>query len=215
MSALNEVGSLGLAEIDVAAAASLAIFNPLLAQFDLALTGQFGLGALQSDISAQFNAALSVQVNVGLQLTNPLAGLQASLAALGQLAAGLQTALALGLPSVNAQLSADVAAAAALTSALSIKLGGISALISQATAVKIPATGLIADLTANLGAGPVVLLSFGYPTNEPLASVGTQAAALLNAGVTGIAPTDGVAGIMLIASTPAAKAALTALFKTS
>jgi hypothetical protein len=215
MSSLTEVGSFGLLDINIASAASLAIFNPLLAQFDLALTGQFGLGALQADISAQFNAALSVQVSVGLQISNPLAGLQASLSAIGQLAAGLQAAIALGVPTINAQLSADVAAAAALTAVLGIKLGGISALIELAASLKIPAVNFIADLSASLNAGPVVLLSFGYPSNEPLSSVGAQAQALLSTGLTGIAPGDGVAGIMLITKAPAAKAGISALLKTS
>ena len=215
MSALAEIGSFTLGEINVAAAASLAIFNPLLAQFDLALYGQFGLGSLLADISAQFNAALNVQVNVALQISNPLAGLQASLQAIAQLTAGLQAAIALGLPSISAQVSADVGAAAALTAALGLKLGGIQALIDLALKVKLPAVNFIADLAASLSAGPVVLLSFGYPVDEMLSSVGGQTLAKFNTGLTGIAPADPVAGLMLVTKTPSAKAAISALLKTS
>jgi len=215
MTALAEVGSLPLGAINIAAATSLTLFNPLLAQFDLAISGQFGLGALQTDLNAQFNAALNVQVNIGLTVSNPLASLQASLSAIAQLTAGLQAAISLGLPSVNAQVSADVSAAAALTAALGIKLGGIKALIEAALSVKIPAVNFIADLTANLSAGPVVLLSFGYPSDETLANVGADPAALFGAGLTGIAPGDGVAGIMLVTKTPAAKVGISALLKTT
>lgn len=215
MSAVTQVGSFNLLDINVAGAAALSIFNPLLAQFDLALTGSFGLGALQADLSAQFNAALAVSINVGLALSNPLAGLQASLQAIAQLTAGLQAAISLGLPAINAQVSADVAASAALSASLAAKLGGISALIDIGLSVKAPAVSFVADLNASLSAGPVVLLSFGYPADEPLSSVGAQVQSMFSTGLAGILPGDGVSGIILVTKTPAAKAGISVIMKTS
>lgn len=212
MTALNEVGSFGLLDANKACAVALALFNPLLAQFDLMLFGQFGLGSLQADLSAQFNAALAVSVNVGLSISNPLAGLEASLQALVQLSAGLQAAIALGLPTVSASISAELAASAALSAELGIKLGGIAALLELAIGVKLPAINFLAGL---VNAGPVVLLSFGYPANELLLNVGAQTAGMFSAGLTGISPFDEVAGVMLVTKVPSVKIGLSTFIRTT
>lgn len=215
---VSEVGSFALLDINVAGAAAIALFNPMAAQFDLALTGAFGLGSLQADLSAQFNAALSLQVELGLQISNPLAGFQASLSAIGALAAGLQAALSLGLPTISAELNFGLSAAAAVSAELSAKLGGISALIELALEVKIPAVNFFAEFQANLSAGPIVLLSFGFDGSsgfdpEVLSNVGGQFQALCSAGLTGVAPGDAVAGIILLTKAPSAGAAISAMFK--
>lgn len=215
MTALAEIGSLSLLDINLALAGSLAIIDPLLAAFDLTLTGQFGLGALQADLTLSFNASLSAQVQLGLQISDPLASLMASLQAIAQLTAGLEAAIALGLPTISADISASISANAALTAVLGLQLGGISALIELGLSVKIPVVNLIADITAALSAGPVILLSFGFPGNEPLASVGAQCSAMFSSGLTGIGPGDAVAGIMLVTKVPSAKIGISFLMKTS
>lgn len=215
MTVLAEVGSFTLLEINVALAGAVPLINALLAAFELTINGQFGLGALQVDLNLQFQAALNVQVSFGLQISNPLAGLQASLQLIGSLVAGIQASISLGLPTISAQISADISASVALTGALGIKLGGLGALIQLALQVKIPVVNLIADFTANLAAGPVVLLSFGFPSNELLADVGAQCASLFSAGLGGIAPGDAVAGIMLVTKVPSAKVGLSFLMMTS
>lgn len=213
----TEVGSFGMLDINVAGSAALALLNPMAFQFDALLSGQFGLGALQADISAQFEAALSLQVELGLQISDPRIGLQISLSAMADLAAGLQAALSLGLPTVSAELSAGLSASAALSASLSAKLGGISALIEIALSVKIPAVNFLAELEANLSAGPISLISFGFNGSsfdpEPLSSVGGQLQALFSGGLTGIAPGDEVAGIILLTKTPSAGVAISAMFK--
>lgn len=214
----QEIGSFGMLDISVASSASLLLFNPLTAQFDAMLSGQFGLGALQADISAQFDAAASLQIDLGLQISDPMAGLQASLDAIAQLSAGLQAALSLGLPTVSAELSASVSANAALTAALGIKLGGISALIELALSLKIPAVKFLADLQASLSAGPIVLVSFGFdgsgtPDPETLGNVGSQLQALFAGGVTGVTPSEEVSGILILTKAPVAAASISALFK--
>lgn len=214
----QEIGSFGMLDINVAGAAAVAFFNPLAAQFDLMISGQFGLGALQADLSAQFNAAASLQVELGLQISDPLAGLQATLSAIGQLVAGIQAAISLGLPTISAELNASLSANAALTASLGIKLGGISALIDLALSVKIPAVQFFAELQASLSAGPLVLVSFGFdPAGsfdpEVLANVGAQIQAMFGAGLTGITPAESVAGIVILTKAPAAAAAVSALFK--
>lgn len=214
----TEIGSYALLDINVAATAAIALFNPMAIQFDLALTGAFGLGALQADISAQFEAAASLQVSLGLQISDPRIGLSISLAAIAQLAAGLQAALSLGLPTISVELGASVSASAALSVALAAKLGGISALIELALSVKIPAVNFFAELQANLSAGPVVLITFGFSTSgsfdpEVMSVVGGQIQGLFAAGLTGILPGDEVAGIMMLTKAPSAGAAISAMFK--
>lgn len=214
----HEVASLNLLGINLAAAASLSIFSPLTAQFDVLLTGSFGLGALQADISAQFNTALQLQLDLSLQLSDPIAGFQASLAAIGTLVASLQASISLGFPTVSADINASISANASLSAALGLKLGGISAIIEAGLAVKAPAIQLIGDLTASLSAGPVVLVSFGFTgagvlDPDTLTNVGAQIQLLFSGGLTGIAPGDAVSGILLVTKAPTAAAAISVLFR--
>lgn len=207
------VGSFGLGEINVAAGTSVALMAPLLAQFDLALTGGFGLGALQADIAGQFNAAISAQVSLGLQVSNPIAALQDALQAAIQVQASIAATLALGLPVVSADIGAQISASASISAALGAKMGGIQALISGALAVKLPAANFLGGLAGNLAAGPVVLLSFSSP--DTLGSVGAQIDSLFGAGITGILPADPVYGVLLVTKAPSAWAAMQATLRTS
>ncbi len=209
-----------MADINVSASTAVSLFNPISAQLDSLLLGPFGIGALQADISAQFQAASSLQVNLALQVSDPIAGFMQTLAAIGQLVAGIQQAINLGLPTVSADLNSQISSTAALTAALGAKLGGISALIEAALAAKIPAFNFFGDLQASLSAGPIVLVAFGFSPSggidpEPLNAAGPQISSLFGSGLTGITPTDSVSGIIILTSNPVAAASISALFRVS
>jgi hypothetical protein len=203
------VGSFTLGEVNVAAAGALAVLNPLLGEFDLAVT--LGLGGAIGDLSAQLSAALSVQAQVALQVSNPIAALEASLQAAVRLVAEISASLALGLPTIAIQASASVSIAAALTA----KLGGLQLLIDAALAVKFPAVNLAASLAAHLSAGPVILLSIGAVGPDTLASAGTALGALFHAGVGGVQPADSVYGVVLLTKAPSVWASLQATIRAS
>jgi hypothetical protein len=211
---VSVVGSFNLGQINVAAATSATLMAPALAQLDLALTGGFGLGALQADVAGQFNAAVSAQVSLGLQVSNPVAALQEALQAAIQVQASIAATLALGLPVVSADLGVQISASASISAALGAKMGGIQALISGALAVKLPAANFLGGLAGNLAAGPVVLLSFSSPLDS-LASVGSQIDSLFGAGITGISPGDQVYGVVLVTKAPSAWAAMQATLMTA
>jgi hypothetical protein len=186
------------------------LLPPLLAQFDLMLTGQFGLGALLADISLQLNAALSIQLQIGLAVSNPFASIQAQLQALLQIQASLQVALSLGLPSVSASFSVALSANAAISAALGLQIGGIQALIQAGLAIKIP----IVDLLLALEAGPVDILTIGISGTDTLASAGAEFAAMASTGIGTLLPTDQVFGIVILTKVPAASLAIQGVFLT-
>lgn len=208
------VGSYGLGEINVAASTSVLLMAPVLGQLDLALTGGFGLGAQQADISAQFSAAVSAQVSLGAQISNPFDALQEALQAAIQIQASITATLALGLPAVSADLGVQLSASASISALLGAKIGGIQALIEAALAVKLPAVNFLGDLAANLSVGPVVLLSFSGSTDS-LASVGAQIDGLFAGGISGIDAGDRVYGVVLVTKAPSAWAAMQATLRTS
>jgi hypothetical protein len=203
------VGAYTLGEVNVAAAGALGVLNPLLGQFDLAVT--LGLGGAIGDLSAQLSAALGVQAQVALQVSNPVAALQASLQAAVRLVAEIEASLALGLPTIAVQASASFG----ITAALSARLGGLQLLIDAALAVKFPAVSFAAAVAAHLSAGPVVLLSIGDVGADTLAGAGTALGSLLHAGVGGIQPGDPVYGVVLLTKAPSVWASLQATIKTS
>lgn len=208
------VGSFNLLEINVAAAASLTIFLPLLAQFDLNLGG---LLSAQIDISLQFNAALSASISLGLEISNPLAGFQASLEGLIQLQASLQLALSLGLPTISAELNIGLSAQLSVTAALGIKVGLIVGLIEASISIKLAALNFMAQLQASLSAGPVFLLKF----DGDLATAGSDIGGSFGSGLLDpgnnnqIQPADPVHGLVLVTKDPGAWVAMQALFRTA
>lgn len=213
--ALTEVGSFTLGQINVGLMVGLGLLNPLLLQFDLFLTGQFGLGPFLADIQAQFNAAISAVLQMSVNLSNPFESILALIRAFAQLQAALAVALSFGLPTVALQLSAQIAAVASLVGVLSLKLGGIKALISAGLAVKIPMLRFVAEMNAALSAGPVHLLSF---TGDTLGTTGAQLSALFGGGLgpsDPIAPGEQVSGIVIVTKDPAVFAALGAILKTT
>lgn len=207
------IGSFPLGTINVALNGAVGLITPVLAQFDLMLTGSFGLGALQADLSAQLNAALSTQASLGLAISNPFSSLFAQLQALLQVQAGIQAALALGIPAISLTITANISAAAAISATLALKVGGLQALIKLALSLKLPLVNFLGAL--QLGAGPFVLLSVGFAGTDTLSSSGTEYNALAQAGVGGIAPGDPVFGVVILTKDPSAALALSATLKTS
>lgn len=203
-----------LGEVSIAASIAVGFMIPLSAQLDLALFGTFGLGALQADLSAQFNAALALNASLSISVSNPIASYQAALAALIQVQASIQLALSMGIPTIGIDIAASISATAALTGILTAKIGGMTALIEAALQIKIGAGQFIGELSASLGAGPIDVLAFGFDTPMTAAQVGAEAQVLFQA-LPGIQPTDNVSGIMIVTKNPAASAAIAALFKSA
>lgn len=213
--AVEDLGSYTLGGINVGLAVGIGLMNPLLLQFDLFLTGAFGLGPFMLDIQVAFNAAISAVLQLSIGISNPLAILQSLLMAALQLQASLSVMLSFGLPTVSLQIGAQIAAMAALGGALALKLGGIQALLSAGLAVKVPMVKFVGQMTAALSAGPAHLLSF---TGSQLAVSGAQIAAAFAAGLgpdDPLLPFDFVDGIIIVTKDPAVFQALGVLLKTS
>ena len=213
--ALSTVGSFTLGQINIGLLAGLGLLNPLIAQLDLFLTGQFGLGPFLADVQVQFNAAISTVLQLSLNLTNPLDAIRSLIMAFAQLQVALSLALSFNLPGVSLQISGQISAIAALTGALSLKLGGIKALLAAGLAVKIPALQFVAHISAVLAAGPAHLVAF---SNSNLATTGAQIAAQFASGLgpsDPISPIDLVDGILIVTKDPAVFNALGVILKVS
>lgn len=211
--ALTHVGSFTLGEINLGIMASLGFLNPMLAQFDIFLHGQFGLGLFLADIQLQYSAAISAVTQMQLSLANPLLGLQALLTAYAQIQASLAVAMAFGLPTISAELLAQIAAVASLAAEMSLKIGGLKAVLSAGAAVKTPALRFVGEMAARLNAGPVHLLSF---TGSSLAATGADIAGQFTAGLgpdDPIPPLTSVSGLLLVTQDPAVFAALGAILR--
>lgn len=205
------VGTLG--EANIGLFAGVAALNPLSAQLDAAIA--FALGPLQADLSASLDAAIGLQATLALTFTDPTALIRAALQAVIELTATLTAALS--LPPLVLDVSAELGASAALSAALSAKLGAISAILQAAVAVKIPAVRLAADLTAALNAGDVVLLSFdGLSDPTDLQTIGSLVESKFAGGIGSgaIGPTENVAGIIMVVSSPSVFASLGAIIQT-
>lgn len=205
------VGTLG--EANIGLAAGVAALNPLAAQLDAMIA--FGLGPLQADLSASLDAALGVQATLALTVSDPTAAIRAALQAIIELSATLTAALS--LPPLVLDLSAELGASVALSAALTAKLGAISLLLEAAVSVKIPAVRLAANLAAAISAGDVVLLSFdglSDPTN--LQDIGSLISTKFSGGIGSgaIGPTENVAGIIMVVSSPSVFASLGAIIQT-
>ena len=209
------VGSFSLLDLNLAAATTVAVVPPLISQLDLTLNGTFGLGALQTDISAQFNAALETSVSLQAEISDPFAAIQSTLEGLMQLQANLTSLMSAGLPTFSAELNAGISAQASVTGALGAKLGGISGLISAGVSAQGAVTSFIGDLQASLGAGPVFLVAL---QGDDLATSGAALDGLFSGGLDDggnqIQPTDVVYGIVLVTKSPSAWAAIQATMRT-
>ena len=208
--AISIVAALPVGGINIAAAGSVGLATGLISQLDLALFGSFGLGSLSSDLSLQFSAALDAEVQIGLQISDPVASLEAL--------ANLLASLTITLPSINLEANAALSANIASAAAIGLQLGGINALIEAALAVKTPAVDFFANIAAALGAGPLFLVNFSETSlSGGLAQAGIEIDTLFNgglvAGADAIAPTDPVYGVIIVTKDPAAFAALGVVLK--
>lgn len=199
MATVDEVVGGTLGEINLGASAAVGFLFPLSAQLD-AMLG-LALGPLQVDLGLQLNAALGLQATLALNFGNPLAALQAALAAVAQLQAALTAALS--LPPVQLTLGAELGASAALAGALAAKLGVINVAVQAALRVKIPAVKSAASIAAALGAGPAMVLSFdGISDGTNLAAVGSLIQSKFAAGLSvdsvDISPAEPVSGIIIL-----------------
>jgi hypothetical protein len=208
------IGAYTLGEINVAAATSATLMPPVLAQLDLTLTGGFGLGALEADISADLDASVSTGLSLSVQVANPIQALEDALQAAILLQAQIAATLSLGLPVVSADVSVQISASAAISATLTAKLGGIRALIGAALEVKLPAVNFLGELAGSLSVGPVVLLSFSSP-GDTLGSIGAALDSTFSAGLPGILLGDQVYGVVLVTKAPSAWAAMQATLRTS
>jgi len=208
------VGSYNLNEINLAAAELTTLMIPVLSQLDLALTGSFGLGALEADIAGELDASASAELSFGFQIANPIEALKQALEAAIEIQADIAATLALGLPAISTEVSVELSASASASVALAAKVGGIQALISAALAAKIPCVNFVRDTLLNLNVGPVVLLSFGTPF-DTLSSAGAGIHSLCQAGFLGIDPSDQVYGVVLLTPAPLAWASMQVILKTS
>lgn len=212
---ITDVGSYTLGGINVGLLVGIGLINPMLLQFDLFLTGQFGLGAALLDVQVQFNAALQAALQMRIGISDPLAVLRQLIAASAMLQASLSLALSFGLPTVSAQLSLQISAVAKLQALLGIKLGGLKLLVSAGLAVKIPVVKYVAQITAALNAGPAHLVVFRANT---LAGAGAEVANLFAHGLgpsDPLLPGDLVDGVIIVTKDPAVFQALAAILRTS
>jgi hypothetical protein len=184
------------------------LIPPLLAGFDLVLTGSFGLGALLADLTLQLTAALSIQVQIGIEISNPFAAIQSQLQALIQVGASLQAALSLGLPSIAVTFSASLSANAAVSAALGLQIGGIQALIKASLALKIPLVALLASLEV----GPADLFTVGFVGTDVVGDIGPGLnAAVLSPGCT-LSTVAPVYGIILLTNGASVSASMGVVF---
>jgi hypothetical protein len=207
---ISILGALPVGGINIAAAGSVGLATGLISQLDLALFGSFGLGGASADLSLQFSAALDAEVQIGVQISDPTQ----TLLALANLLAGLS----IGLPTVNLQANAALSANIASAAAISAQLGGISALIEAALAVKVPAVNFFTQIAAAISAGPLFLINFSDTSIAGgLAEAGLEIGTLFSEGLVSgsdaIAPFDPVYGVVIVTKDPAAFAALGAVLK--
>lgn len=206
---INEILTGSLGEVNVGLSGAIGMINPLAAQIDAAIS--LGLGPIQNDLSAAFDASLALQIS----FTDPITAIKDALAGLLQLQASLTAALALPSPELP-----SISAGASLSAALSAKLGALQILIDAMLAVKIPALAMAADMLASLNAGAVVLLSFdgmnvfGQGNYATLSEIGSAIAAKFSGDIgTGgaIHPNQQVSGLIMVTAAPTACASLNAI----
>ena len=188
-----------------------ALLTPLCAQLDSLISA--GIGPFQRSLGNQFNAALSAQAQLGLELVNGniFDVIKQALAALAQLQAAL--ALSLGAPPPELSVSTSLSSTAALVGALKIQLAAIKQLIKAALAVKAPALSLSAVLTDALGQGPFIAVSFSSVQLQAVSSwlSSEVSGGGLSADGTTIGSTDPTFGVLIFGKDSSTKAALDAI----
>jgi hypothetical protein len=200
-----------LIDINVAAAGSLTILNPLLAQIDFTLFGSLGLGSLQANLSAQLSAALQASLDLGLGISNPFVGFAAALAGIAVLQATITLALSGAIPAISLEIGVQLSALASFAALLGVQIGGLEALIQAGIAVKLPAVTFAGALAGALSAGPIFVISW---ENIPMSVAGSAINADFSTGLTlgpnTILPGEAVYGVLLVTKAPSAWAGIQA-----
>ena len=193
---------LDLIDVNPAIGKAINVINPLAAQVDASLFKSFGLGDTEHDLKTRLTAAM--QLNPGLNITNPYEWLQQVLAGILQFEAQIKAALA--LPPFEASFTPELAANAAIIADLKLRLGAIQAMIDALIKVKTPAVGLAGELEAKLKVGPVTIMAW---TGETLPSVASQLTSPPTAP-----PGVSTHGISIYTESPEAWKSMQYLFKT-
>lgn len=213
-------GTLG--EINIAASGAIAILFPLLAQIDLTLFGEFGLGALSFDLNLQLQAALQASLDINLSISNPILNFQKILADIELLISDIENAILGLIPVISIDANLQLSFLANFAASINLQLGGLELLLQLALAVKIPAVTFAAEISAAISAGPLFVLAFDSEpagTDITLSEVGTQIASSfatgLDFGPNHIDSTDPVFGLVLVTKAPFVWNALAVLMLTS
>ena len=155
-----------------------------------AVIGSFSVGAILPTTLAAFG---SVEADLNAQLA---------------ISGGLAVSLTATLPSIEVAAEATMAFAASfaepdLSANISANFDAIAGVQAQ--------LGLLAGIALALGTAGVVIVA----SDTLLGLMGGELTAAVSGGIPGAAPSDNVKAISLIATTPAAWAALATLVKTS
>lgn len=204
-----------LKDINTAAAAALTVIQPVMAQIDFTVFGSLGIGSIQANLQAQLSAALQATLDIGLGISNPIAGFTAALAGIAVLQASITLALSGNIPVVSPDITAQLSATAAFAATLAVQVGGLEALIQGALAVKGPALSFSGALAAQLNAGPVMVLAFdGVPLGVVGANIAADFAVGLSKSGNTIGPFELASGIVLVTKSPFAWQAMGSMFMT-
>lgn len=208
------IGSMG--DVNVGAAAAIALLNPLAAQLDLAIA--YFLGPLQLELELALKLAIDLQVSLSLGISLSLAA-QLDLAV--SLVASLSAAIAAGAGvGLGISFAAEVGVAVELGIALGIRIGLLNVLLEAMLAIKIPAMRAAAEFAAALSGPDVAILIWnGTNPGDPLtlsqagASIKTKFDAGLSLGpITGPQPGDNTLGVVIVGSAPSLGASFGLMF---
>lgn len=197
---LQAAGTLG--SLNIGAAAAAAAIVPLLAQVDLLLGADFGLGSLKADLAAQYTAALQLSATITDPQLQMLTALNAALQAVAQIQGAIDAGLV--LPSFQVNAGAQLQ----LLAALQVKLGAINLLIEAALGVKSAQLAFLTNLRAALDAGPAALYA---ATGQDLQALLSQISSH-NYGDAGFGAGDQVTGILILSKAPSFHAGASVLF---
>lgn len=206
------IGSMG--DVNIGAAAAIALLNPLAAQLDLAIA--YFLGPLQLELELALKLAIDLQVSLSLGISLSLA-LQLDLAV--SLVASLSAAIAAGA-GIGFSFAVELSVAVELGIALGIRIGLLNVLLEAMLAIKIPAMRAAAEFAAALSGPDVAILIWnGTNPGDPLtlsqagASIKTKFDAGLSLGpITGPQPGDNTLGVVIVGSAPSLGASFGLMF---
>lgn len=191
-------GTLG--EINVGAKVAVLAILPLIAQLDLQLGADFGLGQLKLEIQSRLQAALQAAIQLQLPSASLLTALQGAL----QAVLAIQAALASGItpPSLS------IASTFQVIAELQAKLSGLQLMLDLAAGVRLQGANVVGAINAALSAGPVALYgATGQPLSALLGQIGGEDYAAI-----GISDADVCDALFIISKAPGFYAGASVLF---